>query len=1163
MWRLIAAICFFGLPALAQDDGRDYLTALIEDNLSSAGRSVTITGFQGALSSKAQLDRLTIADDAGIWISLQDVQLDWTRSDLLRGRLTINSLTADEIHLSRLPNPDPNAQVQAGSFTVPELPVSVNIGSISAENLILDAPILGQALRARITADMLLVGGEGSGNLQIERTDAGPNGIAKLAVQYRNADSELALDMNINEAAGGILTQLLQIPDAPAVQFSAKGNGPLSDFALKIDLSSDGVSRLAGDVTLTGQGGGTTAFGASLSGDMAPLFVPKYRAFFGNEVALVLDGTRTSDGQIDVKKLGITANALSITGRMSLAADGLPEQFSLQGNIRDPNGGAVLLPLNTDQETQIASGKINAEFDRAKGQDWQAQISVTGLSRPDLQIAQLAINGAGEITRDALARQFNAKLDFSAEGLQPKAMALGEALGSVFWGDAELTWREGDGVVTLTRAQVNGDGYNLGLHGDVAGLGQGFPVRGSARLGLDDVARFSRLTGMPLAGAAVIDLTGQAALLTGAFDLSAVIAGQDLALGITEVDGILRGQSKVAISIQRDQTGLTLRDLNLTSAGLTASASGTATPIISQLSGNFALSDLSKLRARYTGDVQGSLAYQGNFTDGTLSLAATANGLQIGQTEADKVIGGKTELNANVVLQAAKPRLESLVLSNSQLEVTAKGSGSAFDITAALRNLGIILPEFPGGLTLSGQATQNDLGQILDLKVKGPAGIDAAVKGQFSLGRDNNLQIVGTSQAAIANAILSPRSLTGGLNFALQLKGPLAVQSLTGQVSLQNGRFADPSVALTLSGMQVDVGVANGQAKIDGTSQVSAGGSAEISGSIGLSSPFLADLNLGISAVNLRNPDLFDTSLTGKIRVTGPILGGGLIAGTIDLGRTEIQVPSSSFSTTARLTGLTHINDSAAVQSTRISAFGVVTQSGQNARSFDLDLRVRAPNRVFIRGRGLTAELAGEIQLRGTTQDVRPSGAFTLIQGRFEFLGKRLNLDEVVLEMEDRLVPTIYIRATTQTNDITTIVTIEGPAIDPEITLSSSPELPQEEVLAQMLFDQNIQNLSALEAVQLGTAIATLAGKGGEGVIGRMRKALKLDDLDLQTDDTGATTLILGKYLSDKTYSEVKISPNGQHEIDLNFAINQRLNANIGGAADGNANVGFVIQNNY
>ena len=173
----VASYCsdmFLRSARLGQDDGRDYLTALIEDNLSSAGRSVTITGFQGALSSKAQLDRLTIADDAGIWISLQDVQLDWTRSDLLRGRLTINSLTADEIHLSRLPNPDPNVQVQAGSFTVPELPVSVNIGSISAENLILDAPILGQALRARITADMLLVGGEGSGNLQIERTDAGP-----------------------------------------------------------------------------------------------------------------------------------------------------------------------------------------------------------------------------------------------------------------------------------------------------------------------------------------------------------------------------------------------------------------------------------------------------------------------------------------------------------------------------------------------------------------------------------------------------------------------------------------------------------------------------------------------------------------------------------------------------------------------------------------------------------------------------------------------------------------------------------------------------------------------------------------------------------------------------------------------------------------------------
>jgi translocation and assembly module TamB len=1163
MWRLIFLICLWAMPVIAQEDGRDYLTSLIEDNLSSAGRKVTITGFAGALSSKARLDSLTIADDAGVWISLADVELDWTRSDLLRGRLTVNTLTAGEIHLFRMPIADPTMQVQASSFALPELPVSINIGSIVAQNLILDAPVLGQALTARITADLMLADGQGSGHLALERTDQGPKASATVAVQYRNADSDLVVDMNIAEAAGGILAQLLQVPNTPALQFTAKGAGPLSDFAAAIDLSSDGVSRLSGEVSLTGQGGGATAFKAALSGDMAPLFSPKYHAFFGDKLVLSLDGQRTGRGEIEVTQLNILADALSLSGQLTLAADGLPERFALRADILDPSGMAVLVPLSSDQETRIASAKMTADFDRAKGQDWQAQISVSGLDRADIQIAQIGMIGAGEISRDALGRQFSANITFSAEGMQPQSVAIGAAFGSVIWGDADLIWRDGDGGVTLANGKLSGDGYQVQVQGDIAGLGQGFPVQGSARLNVQDIARFSRLSGRNLSGGADISLNGTASLLTGAFDLTATVLGQDLTIGVTEIDGILSGASQIDAVVQRDQNGLQLRNFAVTTTGLTASANGVVTPTTSQLNGRFAMNDLRNLGARYRGDVQGDLTYDGSLTNGTLRLLATAQGLQIGQRQADRILGAKTQLDVSLVLQDAQPRLDRLTLSNSEIQLTARGNDAAFDISASLRDLGIILPEFPGGLRLSGQAVQNDLGQVLDLKVTGPAGIDATLKGQFSTGRDNDLRILGTAQAAIANAFITPRSLTGGLNFALDLKGPLAVSSLSGQLGLQQGRFADPSVDLALSGIALQVDLANGRAMVNGDANVLAGGSARIAGSIGLSAPYPSDLRLGLSNVGLRNPDLFETDLSGQIQITGPVLGGALIAGTIDLGRTEIQVPSTSFAATARLTSLTHIYADAAVRATRTYAYGAARQSGQTASAYNLDLRLRAPNRVFIRGRGLTAELAGEIQLRGTTQNVRPSGGFNLIQGRFEFLGKRLTLDEVDLQMEDRLVPTIYIRATTKATDITSTVTIEGPAIDPEITLSSSPELPQEEVLAQLLFDQNIQNLSALEAVQLAGAIATLAGQGGEGVIGRMRQALRLDDLDLQTDDTGATMLILGKYLTDKTYSQAVIAPNGQHEIDLNFAINQRLNVNIGAALDGNANMGFVIQNNY
>jgi translocation and assembly module TamB len=670
-----------------------------------------------------------------------------------------------------------------------------------------------------------------------------------------------------------------------------------------------------------------------------------------------------------------------------------------------------------------------------------------------------------------------------------------------------------------------------------------------------------------LKGSVNADLSGSGTVLTGAFDLDAKIKGQDLALGVAQLDGILQGSSAISLSARRDQSGIVLRQMQLTSAGLTADAKGVVSAANTQVEGNIALADLSAMGPNYRGALQGKLRYDGTLGDGSFNLTAMADGLQIGQAQADRVIAGKSQLQAQVTLTAGKPRLDQMTLTNPEITVTATSAAGnlSFDITAALRNLGVILPEFPGKLTVSGRITpETDLtAQQLDLKLQGPAGINATVQGRIAPDATNDLRIIGTSQAALANAFITPRSLAGPLTFDLGLKGALGVQSLTGKVAVQDGSYADPVLPFTVQGMNITATLAQGRARLTGAASTSQGGQANLAGSVGLARPFSSDLTLQFSAVKLRNPDLYDSSLSGAVQITGPLQGGALIAGAIQLGRTEIQVPSSNFATAARLTGLTHLGGTNAVGQTRNFAFGADVAVPTPPIPFALDLRVTAPNRVFIRGRGLTAELAGEIQLRGTTLDVRPSGAFNLVQGRFEFLGKRLNLDEVLLQMEDQLIPTLLVRATTRNKDVTSIVTIEGPAIDPDITLSSSPELPQEEVLAQLLFGQDIQNLSALQGVQLAGAVATLAGKGGDGVIGRLRKRLSLDDLDLQTDDTGATTLKAGKYVSDKVYTELSLTPKGQQEVNLNFVINPRVNAHVGLATDGNASVGFVMQNNY
>ena len=159
---LCIAACLLPGLAWAQEDDRDFLTAFLEDSLSDAGRQVTVTGFAGALSSRATMDQLTIADDKGVWITLNGVVLDWSRSALLSGELNVSELSAQEIIIARLPETkDGTPSPEASGFSLPDLPVSVHIDRVAAERIELGPEVLGQPVTGTLDASVQLAGGEG------------------------------------------------------------------------------------------------------------------------------------------------------------------------------------------------------------------------------------------------------------------------------------------------------------------------------------------------------------------------------------------------------------------------------------------------------------------------------------------------------------------------------------------------------------------------------------------------------------------------------------------------------------------------------------------------------------------------------------------------------------------------------------------------------------------------------------------------------------------------------------------------------------------------------------------------------------------------------------------------------------------------------------------
>jgi translocation and assembly module TamB len=1170
MRRVLLTACLLAAPAFGQEDDRDYLTAFLEDTLSDAGRQVTVTGFAGALSSRATIDQLTIADDQGIWLTLNGVVLDWSRSDLFAGQLNVSELSAAEIILARLPQTDDGLPAtEASGFSLPELPVSISVDRVAAERIDLGPDVLGQAVTGRLEASLQLSGGEGQAMLGLLRTGEGPQGEITLDASYSNATRALVLDLVAEEEADGIAVNLLGVPGRPSASLRILGNGTIDDFVADVGLATEGAERLQGTVQVQAADPSGYRLVADLAGDLAPLLAPDQVAFFGNAVALKLDARRTEAGRTTVERFDLTARSLTLGGTAEIAADGLPEWFDVTGTLAAPDGASVTLPFAADTRLRRADFRLRTE---PGGEGWSGEVSLLGLDRPDLTLAQAKLAGSGRIGRTAAGNSFGGTLTVAASGIAPTDPALAQAVGTEIAGSLRMFLQEGATALQLSDIRLEGAGLTSSGALRVEGLKDAFLTSGRLTLQADDFGRFSGLAGRPLGGSGVLVASGAASRLSGFFDLELAFEGTGLRLDVPQIDRLLAGRATLAASIRRDEGGTVLRKLDLAAGGLTAKADGTLASEGWNLAASVRLDDLSALGPGYGG----ALALEGSFSglpkDGRLQLTGNGRSLRIGSAQADRLLAGESRLELDLAVKDSALQIRTARLANPQLSVTAKGeiTGDTRRITldARLGNLGLIVPELEGPLTFAGDATQDATGYAVDLTGSGPGQIRATVAGRIANGFGSaDLAIRGSGLAGVANLFIAPRSASGDIGYDLRLQGPLSLASLTGRVTLSDGRIVDPNVGLSLQGVEAIGTLQGGSLQVQATSGLSSGGRLRVDGQIQLTGARTADLALTLDALRLYDPELYDTRASGNLTLRGPLSGGPLLSGTLSLAETEVRVPASGFSAAGALLDIAHVRDPAPVRETRRKAGLLGKASGKGsadqARPVALDITVSAPSQVFIRGRGIDAELGGELRLLGTSEDVRPAGGFQLIRGRLDILGRRLILSRADLALEGSLIPQISVAASTESDGITSTVTVEGPANDPVVRFTSSPELPQEEVLAQLLFGRGLDKISALQAAQLANAVAVLAGRGGVGLVGNLRRNFGLDDLDVTTSEDGSAALKAGKYISENVYTEIEIDQDGKSQINLNLDLREGVTVKGRVDADGETGIGVFLEKDY
>jgi len=1051
--------------------------------------------------------------------------------DRLSGRATIGrdsdgyrfgaTLDGD---LAALVQPD-YALYVAGRSTLELAGRVADAGPVSIDKLALTAPVLTLNGSAAFAADgfptAIDLGGRlaaRDGALPLGGADA-PTRLGEGRFRFSFGDAgRWSLD---------VAAERLATPELTAATIEITGGGVAADLddpqKRRVDFTLSGGSRglaftdpavgaaVGGEATFSGSGRWTA--GAPLDIDALKLATPTVEATFAGKV---------EDGRIE--------------GRPTLKAASLAPFSGLAGR---PLAGSA------DIAAEGTLTPLTGAFDLTL--DGNAGDLSAGIAQLDgLLAGQTRLTGA--IARDT-------------EGLKFRALRVANPA-LTLTADGQHALDHTDVTATLT---VDNVGRVEPKTGGPAGLmlslkGGGGPLDVTARLSSDRLT----LSGNALDGLGV-DLKGRldGGDFNGTIDGGGRLKGQPLTLtaGLAHTADsnslsdltFTVADSRVTGDLTLDVDGLTTGKLAVKAPDLTALAPLLLTEVAGRLDAEVTLApEDGKQGAKVNGRATG-LAVAGNHIASADIEAAVTDLLGAPKIDGRFAVKGVTTSAASV----------------ASIDGTAKseGAGTRFDVKAG----GIAAPQLAGlgpfAATASGRL-DGDKVTLASARLTGPAGFGAEAKGVVPLsGAGLAVDARADLPLALAQPFVATRGirLSGSAQATIRAAGSLASPDLSGRVTVSGASVTDPITTMRLDAIDVALQLAGDRVRIErATATVKGGGRLSAEGSIGISDSLPVDIRVNATKARVTDGRMVTADLGAALAVNGSLTDGLAVSGRVDIARAEITVPEGGGAAGAML-DVKHRDPPPGVKATLAhieEAAGGGRAKAGGGLAVALDVAVDAPRGLFVRGRGIDAELGGHLTVRGTLADVQPVGSFKLIRGRVLVIGQRITFDEGEVTLQGDLDPYIRLSATSTSESISVTASVEGYASDPTIVLTSSPELPQDEILARFLFKRSISDLSPVQIALLAEAVTQLAGGSSGGLLDSLRAGIGLDDLDVTTDAEGNAAVTVGRYISERVYLGVTAGAGGQTGVSVNLDITDDVKARAE-ATQEQSKIGVYFEKEY
>ncbi len=1050
--------------------------------------NITIEGISGSLPFAPRIESLTLhAENGDALLVVENLEAQWGVK-LFPLSWHVSSLSAQHIQLHRMP-PDTEGKQADAAFAFPALP-RLTIEKISLARILLDEEVEGQERLFSAEGSLrTFAQAEDTAAEFTLRTLKGPTTTLNIST---HGISTMAVTAELTEEPGGLI--------GTAAGFSEK---PLRAYvALKLNsrehLLIEQASLAAGGHSFTAEGGIATPFTSPAFHVRAETNYPLPDSLSQlAERPLRISATGSwHDASIVLDTLDVDATHAQIRGK-DLRLEGM-----------HLTGQAQILIDDVQRLHPQAHGVLAVNL-RTDGSLLEPALQVDATLKDEPRVVRLQ---ASAILKEKLLRL--SKMKLSTEGVLVAGVLDYDLESGLADGTLKVDAKTLEGLAPFTNVSLRGRGtatLTLTHEHDR----QGLQADGALRdLAVADTSVSTLAFVLRSADIAALEAINVRAKASGIASEGVIVDTAALEASGTRkrTDFHLSTESAHASGLSLDAKGrlqTSLPDWTLHLNSLAGTQSGRAFALLSpaSLSQRGAVLALPSARLRFLdADVQAQGKLEGTRVDATFSVS------QLALAALDAADHGTLSGTGNLGGTLSDPVLRT--------QWTVEGLAMS--------------DKRPAGFTLTANASLEK--SLLSASVE-PQGIDGSAVAEvelpvvFSLspfkaiiadhGTLHGAVRTDTQISAISALFLpSDQTLRGQLRGGFVIGGTLSDPAWGGSLALTQGRYENLSTGTLLEQLTLLVAADKNRLVIRNARAQAGAGKVELSGQAALQEPFSANISAQLTDAELINMPQASGIVNGALDVTGDVRALKL-AGTLALGPMELRLPDGGGSETEQV-------DIVNPQALPAQSWQKNTPASpaRGPEALALAVKIEAPSRVFVRGRGLETEMRGGIDIAGTAADPQITGAFTTIRGTFTLLDRQLDIAEGTLNFRGSIPPSPYLLmvAETETSEMTAGIRIEGPIRSPELMLTSTPTRPEDEIMAHLLFGRELKSITPYQGVQLAQAIQTLRGAGGGrfDFLGTARNLLGVDRLNVSESETGDIGVGAGKYISDKIYIGVE-----------------------------------------